>query len=916
MHVSLERRNIYELGEVHSRIYGLKAAAIPTTVKLNLSHNHLRNLQRPFAHSSQGDVRVAADTDTAVSSSLGTASAGASHMSLEEESSALRPFTSLTHLLVNHNQLCSLVGLGGAADTLTVLIATHNALTSVDGMQACRRLAYVDLSYNSIESLQGLPLMLATPSREAASLNSPTAYDVLHKVASESTAEPSHGGASALEGVALAAELIADGTAAKESEEIAFEHVDGDDNEGHTPISTASIPISLQSSVGAETHQRSHAPGGAGHPNHHYRTCCSRQQQQQPPSDRSLGGARSFATRPSRSAETSIQLDVGETTISLSACASAATGAHAYSQPVAAPAAADASPLLPGAKSGSGTVDSDKVGVVLILSHNRLRGRSLPGIVWVESADAEIGTAQGGAPSSTHPLLRPWCTALTHLDLSHNYIEDARDVRRLFTPIRWPSSPSPSSAAAVTCAPALARLRCLDMSGNPCLVNGSLADELARSARRPTIEPASDRQSDEAREQQRPVRTTVGDDDRSVLSSVQFRLNYASRTLSAAFRGPSPLASAAAFPSLAAAQRSMDALLTSLADRWQCTAPSSSAPATATMFSLFSPVDARVVVEKAPQPCTVHLRGGELTVLAAALQQRGARLGEMLEVPASAPGLYAKRAAVSPTPNRAGSGHSPPPSSNSRNGGDAHTAVAMAAGADASRAIFLTPPPRWTRDTSVGVDASVLSSGGGPSPPAAQQPATRMAQSSAPPTPPRAAVVEASQDALSTSSSSCRAETSTVGYRLFQGRGHQRQPGPVADQSARYSGTAVALLDVTAGSGTAAVSHAATASLSADAVELQLLRAEVVELRRRYRELQRQTHDQTCVLQRQETTIRELKKTAALAQQEAQAELSKAQLEIRRLHAQVQMLNDLAAQAAPPQPTLSVPLQLPPSNGL
>ncbi|TPP51793.1 hypothetical protein CGC20_24070 [Leishmania donovani] len=846
MHVSLERRNIYELGEVHSRIYGLKAAAIPTTVKLNLSHNHLRNLQRPFAHSSQGDVRVAADTDTAVSSSLGTASAGASHMSLEEESSALRPFTSLTHLLVNHNQLCSLVGLGGAADTLTVLIATHNALTSVDGMQACRRLAYVDLSYNSIESLQGLPLMLAAPRALAR-------------------------GAAALEGVALAAELIADGTAAKEGEEIAFEHVDGDDNEGHTPISTASIPISLQSSVGAETHQRSHAPGGAGHPNHHCRTCCSRQQQQQPPSDRSLGGARSFATRPSRSAETSIQLDVGETTISLSAGASAATGAHAYSQPVAAPAAADASPLLPGAKSGSGTVDSDKVGVVLILSHNRLRGRSLPGIVWVESADAEIGTAQGGAPSSTHPLLRPWCTALTHLDLSHNYIEDARDVRRLFTPIRWPSSPSPSSAAAVTCAPALARLRCLDMSGNPCLVNGSLADELARSARRPTIEPASDRQSDEAREQQRPVRTTVGDDDRSVLSSVQFRLNYASRTLSAAFRGPSPLASAAAFPSLAAAQRAMDALLTSLADRWQCTAPSSSAPATATMFSLFSPVDARVVVEKAPQPCTVHLRGGELTVLAAALQQRGARLGEMLEVPASAPGLYAKRAAVSPTPNRAGSGHSPPPSSNSRNGGDAHTAVAMAAGADASRAIFLTPPPRWTRDTSVGVDASVLSSGGGPSPPAAQQPATRMAKSSAPPTPPRAAVVEASQDALSTSSSSCRAETSTVGYRLFQGRGHQRQPGPVADQSAGYSGTAVAHLDVTAGSGTAA---------------------------------------------RQEATIRELKKTAALAQQEAQAELSKAQLEIRWLHAQMQMLNDLAAQAAPPQPTLSVPLQLPPSNGL
>ncbi|CBZ23473.1 hypothetical protein, unknown function [Leishmania mexicana MHOM/GT/2001/U1103] len=855
MHVSLERRNIYELGEVHSRTYGLKAAEIPTTVKLNLSHNHLRNLQRPFAHSNQGDVRVAADTDTAVSSSLGTASAGASHLSLEEESSALRPFTSLTHLLVNHNQLCSLVGLCGAADTLTVLIATHNALTSVDGMQTCRRLTYVDLSYNSIESLQGLPLMLVAPSWEAASGNSPTAYNVLHKVASESAAELSHMGASALEGAALAAQLMAGGTAAKEDVELIFESVDGGDNESHTPIPTASIPISLQSSVGTET--------------------------QQQPSGRSLGRARSLAARPS-----------------LSAGASAATGAHASSQPVAASAAADASPLLPGAKSGSGNIDSNKVGVVLILSHNRLRGRSLSGMVWVGSADAERAAAQGGTGSSTHLFLRPWCTALTHLDLSHNYIEDTRDVRRLFTPIPWPSSPSPSSAAAVTCAPALARLRCLDISGNPFLVNGSLADELARS-----------------------MRTAVGNDDRSVVSSVQFRLNYASRTLSAALRGPSPSASAVGFPSLAAAQRAMDALLTSLADRWQCTAPSSSAPATTSMFSLFSPADARAAVEKAPQPCTVHLRGGELTVLAAALQQRGARLGEMLEVPALAPGLYAKRAAASPTPNTAGSGHSPPPSGHSRNGGDAHTAVAMAADADAPRAIFLTPPPRWTRDTSIGVDASVLSGGGAPSPPAAQQPTTRMAPSSAPPTPPRAATVEAPQDAPSTSSSSSRAETSTVGYRLYQGRGHQRQPGPVVDKSAENTGAAVAHLDVTAGSGAAAVSHTSTVSLSADAVELQLLHAEVVELRRRHRELQRQTHDQTRVLQRQEATIRELKKAAALAQQEAQAELSKAQLEIQRLHQRVQILNDLAAQAAPPQPTsvsptLSVPLQLPPSGNL
>ncbi|GET85851.1 hypothetical protein, unknown function [Leishmania tarentolae] len=931
MHVLLERRNIYELEEVHLRSYGLTAAEIPTTVKLNLSHNHLRSLQRPLVHTTRGDVRAASDTDTVMPSSFGTVSAGASPMSLEKRRSALSPFTALAHLLVNHNQLRSLVGLCGAADTLTVLIATHNSLTSLDGMQACKRLTYVDLSYNSIESLQGLPLMLAAPSPEAAS---------------ESTAELPHRGASAMEGASFATPPMTDGAAAKHDEKILFRHVNGDANEGAASISTPPIPTSPHPWLGAKICQHSHSPNGAGHLRHHCYAHHSQSQQQQPPSGQSLGDARSLATRPEQGAKTSIRLDVGETVMARSAT----TGARASSKLVATSAAADASPPSSGADSGSGNIGGDKVSVVLILSHNRLRGRALSGMVWVASTLASNGTAQGRTPSSAHLLLRPWCTALTHLDLSHNYIEDARDVRRLFSLIHWPSSPSPSSAAAVTCAPALACLQCLDVSGNPFLVNGSLADELARSsqsppsataelswtssmfsctnARRPVIEMASDLQSDGEREGQGSVEATVMNAGHAVVPSVQFRLNYASRTMSAALQGASSLASAVTFPSLAAAQGAMDTLLASLANRWQCTAPSPPPPVTATMFALFSPADTRAVVEKVPQRCTVHLHGGELTVLAAALQQRGARLGEMLEVHVSVPGLYAKRATASATPSATSNGRSPPPSSPSRSRSDARTAVAMATGADTSRSIFLTPPPRWTRNTSVSMDVSVLSGGRVPSPPAARRLTTPMAPSSVPAASPTAAAVEMSQDAesvpedaLSTSSNTCSVERSTVGYRLYQGRAHQRQPGSVADKSSGSSGTAVAHVDGTSGSGVAAVSHAATASLSADAVELQLLRAEVVELRRRYRELQRKTHDQTCVLKRQEATIRELKKTAAFAQQESQAELSMAQLEIRRLRKQVQVLNDLATQAAPPEPTsvspaLSAPLQLPYSDEL
>ncbi|KAG5487673.1 hypothetical protein LSCM4_08121 [Leishmania orientalis] len=913
MSVSLEGRNIYELGEVHPRSYGLKATEVSTTVKLNLSYNHLRTLQRPFARSGVGGIHVsAATTGAAVSSSPSAATAtatGALPVSLEEESSALRPFISLEHLLVNHNQLRSLVGLCGAANTLTVLVATHNALTSLDGMQACTHLTYADLSHNSIESLRGLPLIFQAPFREGDSPRSAPAHDACGRAALESMADFSHRRVCAVAGAAPRAQVIAaEGVAVDDDAEIILKHVAHDDNEGRPPI--PAVSMSLQTSLGADTHQHTLTPSGAGHS--HPRTHNLHQQQQQLTSGRSPEGTWNLATRPSRCTKGPIQRGVSETAISLRAGASEA-----------------ASLLLPGAKSDCSCLasSSSNTGVVLLLSHNRLRGRALMEMMWVESGDGGMGAAQGSTPSSARPLLRPWCTALTHLDVSHNCIEDTREVRRLFTPIRWPSS-----TATATCTPALARLRRLDISGNPFLVNGSLAEELTRSAqspppaaaapstassstsrtftptntRQPAIKRTNGRQGHAESAPQTSVEATMVNDDRYAMTRVHFRLNYTSRMLDAALRTPTPSARAVAFPSLAAAQGAMEALLASLANRWQCTEPSSSPPVTAAMPSCFSLEGPGAAVEEALQPCIVDLRGGELTVLAAALQQRGAHLGEILEVPspASATVPCAKRAATSPTPTRGGSGGSPPSSEPARNIG--------AACADSSLVIFLTPPPRWSRGASAGADTSVLSSGSGPSPPAAQRPTAQMSSLFVSPTPPRVAAVEAAQDtgslsddAVSTAiTNGIRAETSTMGYRLYQGRGHQQQLVSVANTRDGDSAAVVAHFDAAA-----AVSHSAAAPPPADSVELQLLRAEVVELRRRYRQLQCHTRSQTCVLQRQEATIRELKEIAALAQREqleAQAGLSNAQLEIRRLREQVQALNGSAAQVAPPQPT-SVP---------
>ncbi|KAK7197863.1 Leucine Rich Repeat [Novymonas esmeraldas] len=781
MSISLERRGIYELGEEHPRRYGLTAAAVAAAVELHLDHNHLRTLQRPFARP--------AVVDTSATAAATSAAATGTPESLAEQSSAVRLFTSLAQLFVSHNQLRSLSGLCGVADTLTVLVATHNALTSLDGMQACRRLTYVDLSNNSIESLHGLPLLCAAPPHEAVAVA--TTHD-RRRLSARAGDVDGAGAATA------AANADADDAQLEHVSIVDAADVDERDR-SRASIATASVSLSFQTLTGADAHPQLRGAGRGP-------TQEGAQQQQTlvPAAAGASGGAVVRpAARPRRSGDTSIQFDVDDT-------------------------------LLPMSDAGDGSV-------TLLLAHNRLRGRALSCLA---ARDAD-----------RHDRHRPWCATLTHLDISHNYLEDLRDARQLCVPTRGAA------------APVLPRLRRLDISGNPALVNGSLAEELARatappsvthtSARRPTLAPAADE-----------AETRVMGSRVSPLP-VQFRVHYTSRLLEAALRAPAPAPVHGVFADVAAARDAMEALLTSLAVHWQRMALPSTATATAPM---------------AASPCLVELRGSELSVLAAALQQRGVRLGDTLEArmavaPPAAPGRLA--------------GH----------GGSA----AMSSVADADASVFLTPPPRRMRAADVNVASSA---------PPAQRSAERMNISDASRTPARAAADDtrsAADDddddesvtttAIATTDSR-HIGTSAVGYRVLRGRG-QTRPAAV-DTSASHSDAAAVHV-----SSSDAARPTAARQPSADAVELQLLRAEVTELRRRYRELQRQTRDQTCVLQRQEAAMRELKTAAALTrreQQEAQAGLKAAHREIERLREHAQALSAAAAAAArEAAPTSSTP---------
>lgn len=188
MTVSLESRGIYELGDVSERLYGLHADELYSATTLNLNNNHLLSLQLPFLglgrrapsrgaaapilqrsvwqacgdfdtrDEEAAEVVILADHSRATHrSGAETASFSSSLSTPVPTSSALRHLSSLSTLLIASNALRTLIGLSGAATTLTTLIAPHNALTSLEGMEQCIHLRYVDLRYNAVETLQGLP---------------------------------------------------------------------------------------------------------------------------------------------------------------------------------------------------------------------------------------------------------------------------------------------------------------------------------------------------------------------------------------------------------------------------------------------------------------------------------------------------------------------------------------------------------------------------------------------------------------------------------------------------------------------------------------------------------------------------------------------------------------------------------------
>jgi Leucine-rich repeat (LRR) protein len=931
MLVSYEGRHLHELHPANTRNFGVQAAALSAIQQLSLDHNCLRTLECPFAgpRGTEEALRGARSVsqlappplplrpETSVTRKLrshsantatttATAAPAAAATSLEEEGSGLRSLTSLAKLSICHNELRTLRGLCGAAHTLTTLIATHNHLTSLDGIQACRHLTFIDLSYNSIESLRGLPLTCdaATDSKALAA-----SFSVL---SSQHTTSP----AAAPNDPALALSLIEDGT------------------------DSSSVNFCCHTTPEEAYHVKERE-----------------------------------AARRSASTNTSVLFHVDET----ESASMGTPAAFSIAEEVDATAAA-----VESRGQAKGQEEAEK-GVQLILSHNRLRGRALAALLWVDSdrgpsasvrltnsvddglgglRDSKHNNNSSGVSGSGHGaslLLRPWSTALVSLDLSHNFIEDIHDVRRLLAYVPCPiettntTEASPSEKVCSTCAthaPVLPQLRHLDISGNPCLVNGSLAKDLTAarvkvplgatpaavpSVRRATVTPS------EAAQASRPAAAAA-----AVAPSITFSIRYTTQALTEALRScairlPSCTSTTpvSSFATVASAQPAMEALLRALAADWQDTPlrahptsppllASAASPSSSSshLFALFSSAERHHMTEAAmagvvarrqppfpPQQQhsssseghaakrTVVFHGAEVTVLAAALQVHGARLGDALRVPTTGP------------PDAAGR-----PSSESRR---SPRRAASSAAAVATRPqdtttittidVFLTPPPKWGNETSTCatlLQTSLLSEGGG-------SPLPQVPQRD------RAGPVTSYSSVLSSTAETreCKSDAaSTAGYRLYPGRSGGTASLPPALMK---DGEAARRADSTGGAdegergkdGAAAVtpvksteayrpspaltvaptpSAAPAPQASTDeAVAVQLYRAEIALLRRRFRELQRHTRDQTCMLQRHEAAMHEMKAQKAAAQQErdvAQAALAKAEREIQRLQAEVHAL--------------------------
>lgn len=891
--ISFQNRNLHELHATHTRSFGVQAAALPSIEQLNLSHNHLRSLECPFAELRRDDqaqpsgsgfarhppsplpLRPDASSLSAVDGGAQLSSSAGSNAtpSLEEERSGLRSLTSLRRLLVSHNALRSLLGLAGAAHTLTTLIATHNRLTSLDGLQACRHLRYIDVSHNVIESLRGLPL---TPVRvagreKAAPAAAAAALSVVHT-------DP-----------ALALSGIEDST---------------DD--------TSSVNFSCITPPGDGAHL--HFVSDA------------------------FSAAAAAAGRPSASTNTSVQFHIDGT-----------PAAHSLVDGATPASAAAAAATV----NGTEVAEAD---LVLILSHNRLRSRALAALLWVDGeGDGATAAAVARSPQADVSessvlqqqqqqqqrtsrtgamLLRPWSTALTHLDLAHNYIEDIRSVRRLLSTVPWPlddtarrsihgsTTPAASGSSSVVCGPVLPRLRHLDVSGNPFLVNGALARDMATAAVAAAAsvsweeDKAASLETSPAQSARLATATTTA-------PAVTLHVRYESPALREALRSSALLSSGqSALPDPSSAKSAMAAALRQLGEDWRSTAllhsaltnsfGGGSASSSTTPFALFTAAERQASAAVAAASSStgaevsVLLYGGEVTVFAAALQQRGARLAEVLSVPAGE--VHAENARARATSTR-----------------QARTLAKHADTLD----VFMTPPPRWGSGASVSatfIQTSLLSDVSPPSPSQSpprlppqqhrqqqQQRHTRRDTASlspistAPPSAARRGEAEGRAEGSDITTASV-AETSTLGYRLYQGRGvgggstaarrsaspnDRGAAAPVQTRGASESPPRASSAVVAASAVAPLVVSPSRPSSTAntdDAVALQLYKAEVSVLRARFRELQRHTRDQACVVQRHEAALRALKEQVvnALRERDAvQAELARAQDEIARLRAHV-----------------------------
>lgn len=149
--VSLKDAKIRLASEVAERLHGPPDSIL----SLDLSENCLSSLlhSRSPATSPRGSFSSSTSPTAAGDKNSNSGGDGGNNNN-NNQTDALTGLSNLKHLQLRCNLLRSL---SGVSASLTVLVAPHNRLESLEGLEDCTHLRFVDVRYNNIRSLTGLP---------------------------------------------------------------------------------------------------------------------------------------------------------------------------------------------------------------------------------------------------------------------------------------------------------------------------------------------------------------------------------------------------------------------------------------------------------------------------------------------------------------------------------------------------------------------------------------------------------------------------------------------------------------------------------------------------------------------------------------------------------------------------------------